>query len=100
MRRSSTPFRTSSPTINRARLLGPEPVLRGREGCAGFRQLECADDAAPVVRVNRRRGGGIESGELLVRRGGTRLVVEPLAALASARTGRRRQRQLCERRAQ
>ena len=64
--------------------LAPEAVLGRRERLPGGGELERPDDAAPVVRMDERRRGGVETGEVVVRRLASPLVVERLPAGALA----------------
>jgi hypothetical protein len=72
-----------------ARVVGPEAVPLARPPC----ELEAADDAPPVVRMDGRCRLGVELGEPAVRAFGAVLVVELFEALALARfrCGRKRQ---------
>ena len=69
MRRSSSSGVELEPDERRrvAHVVGPEPVLGRRERRAGVGQLERAHDAAAVVRVHARGGGGVALGEQRVR---------------------------------
>ena len=64
-----------------ARVVGPEPIALA---CSS-RELEAADDAAAVVRVDGGSALGIELGELRVGLLRPLLVVEPFPALTLAR---------------
>ena len=75
-----------------AQVVGPEACPRaGASDDPDVGQLERADDAAAVVRVDARGGGGVALGEERVRPLRAELVVERAPALALAGRGRRRQ---------
>src|SRR5204863_1962047 len=64
---------------------------------AGLRKLECADDAAAVVRVQGRSSAWVSLGEQLVGALAAEPVVEPFQPLARAGLGRGRQLEIGER---
>src|SRR5262249_57247081 len=76
------------------------PVGGGRKRRARRRELERAYDAPAVVRMYACCGRRVALGEERVRALRAQLVVDALPALALARSGRRRQLEVGERRAQ
>ena len=78
----------------------PKPVLFRRERAAGRRELESADDPAPVVRMDAGGSLGVAVGKERVRALRTLGVVEGFPAVPLARRRRRWKVELGERRAQ
>ncbi len=76
---------------------GEEALLAGRQRSADLRELERADDAAAVVRMDPLGRDRVELGEVLMGRPGADLLVERIPPLAGARVGRGRQVELRER---